>query len=119
MLWPKAAVKSSSGMLAEEGSRESYPAMTFIIRAASLVVRVMGPTVSRLNDNGKTPRLLTRPNVGFNPTMPHSPAGILTEPPVSLPSAPMTWPDPTADPAPPLEPPVMLSTSHGLCAGPS
>ena len=86
--------------------------------ALSVTVRVIGPTVSRLLDSGNTPRLLILPKVGFSPTMPQADDGIRTEPPVSLPSAAMHCPEETAEPEPPLEPPVMRVVSQGLRAGP-
>ena len=39
-------------------------------------------------ESGKTPLLLTRPKVGFMPTIPQRAAGMRMEPPVSEPSAP-------------------------------
>ena len=47
--------------------------------------------------------------------MPQSAAGILIEPPVSLPVVMVHWPAAVAEPEPPLEPPVTFSGSQGLC----
>ena len=44
--------KSSGGLSMEWESRGSCPAMTFITSAASRTVRVMGPTVSKLQLRG-------------------------------------------------------------------
>ena len=48
--------------------------------------------------------MLIRPNVGLNPTTPQKEAGILTDPRVSVPSAPAHRPDASAAPAPPDDP---------------
>ena len=58
-----------------------------------------------------------RPRVGFKPTVPQAAAGIRIDPPPSLACAIGTALDATADPAPPLEPPVERSVSHGLRVG--
>ena len=58
-----------------------------------------------------------RPVVGRKPTMPHSAAGMRTEPPVSEPMPPGTSRAATATPVPPLEPPGMRVGSYGLRAG--
>ena len=50
--------------------------------------------------------------------MPHSAAGMRTEPPVSEPMPPGTMRAPTATPTPPLEPPGMRLGSYGLRAAP-
>src|SRR5579864_4611606 len=68
--------------------------------------------------SGNTPRTLTRPNVGFNPTTPQNDAGIRIEPPVSVPVANGTIPAATAAADPPLDPPGMRSRSHGLWIAP-
>src|SRR5438477_10820980 len=60
---------------------------------------------------------LTRPRVGFNPTRPHSLAGIRIEPPPSLACATATMPAATAAADPPDEPPVECAVFHGLRAG--
>ena len=59
------------------------PSMT----AASRTLRVRGPAVSWLCEIGAMPRRLTRPTVGFNPTMPLIEAGLTIEPSVSVPTA--------------------------------
>jgi len=50
-----------------------------------------------------------RPYVGLRPTTPHQEAGCLTEPPVSVPRAPVTAPDATAA----AEPPAGISKHRG------
>src|SRR4051794_30880605 len=59
-----------------------------------------------------------RCRVGFNPTRPHSLAGMRIEPPPSLACATGTIPEATAAAEPPLEPPVERERSHGLRLGP-
>src|SRR5262249_35824411 len=54
---------------------------------------------------GMTPVRGTSPNVGFIPTTPVHTAGILLEPPSSVPSAANAMPDATATADPALEPP--------------
>ena len=52
--------------------------------------------------------------MGLKPTVPHSAEGTRIEPPVSLPSARLTWCVASATADPPLEPPEMRSGAHGL-----
>src|SRR6202140_2438968 len=59
-----------------------------------------------------------RPYVGLNPTTPHSAAGCLIDPPVSVPSEYGTEPAATVAALPPLLPPGTRSMSHGLPTGP-
>src|SRR5882672_9018531 len=65
------------------------------------------------------PARLTRPYVGFSPTMPQQAAGRRIEPPVSEPSAPKASCAATAAPEPLEEPPEMEPTFHGLSTLPS
>jgi hypothetical protein len=58
-----------------------------------------------LSASGTTPPTLTNPNVGFNPTIPQSDAGIRIDPPVSVPIDAKHIPVATATADPPLEPP--------------
>src|SRR5262245_19777293 len=62
--------------------------------------------------------MLTRPYVGFKPTMPQHAAGPRMEPPVSVPVAPEHRNAATAAPEPPLEPPGERSSAHGFRVGP-
>src|SRR5216683_1974868 len=55
-----------------------------------------------------------RPNGGLYPTAPAREAGILIEPPPSVPSASVVIPPASAAPAPPEEPPGVYSRFHGL-----
>ena len=79
----------------------------------------MGPTVSSELLSGNTPFRLTLPNVGFRPTIPHNPAGILIEPPVSVPRDPMHNPPETAAADPLLDPPVIFMVFQGLWQSPN
>src|SRR5256885_14741428 len=60
----------------------------------------------------------TRPRAAFRPTSPQQAAGVLIEPPPSLPRAIGTIPAATAAAAPPLEPPGGRASAHGLRVGP-
>src|ERR1700733_1715728 len=63
------------------------------------------------------PARLTRPKVGFSPTVPHKAAGIRIDPPVSEPIATGTIRAATAAPDPPLDPPGTRVRSHGFLDG--
>jgi hypothetical protein len=58
------------------------------------------------------------PYVGRKPTIPHSAAGCLIEPPVSEPSAQGASPPATAAAEPPPEPPGTRAGSQGFFDGP-
>src|SRR5437762_6459292 len=60
-----------------------------------------------------------RPYVGFRPTTPHMAAGCRIEPPVSDPRATGVSPAATAAADPPLVPPGVRSSAHGLWTGPN
>ena len=61
------------------GSSSSMPS------ASPATSRAIGPTVSKLGERGQTPSSGIRPQVVLRPAVPQQAAGILTEPPVSLP----------------------------------
>ncbi len=83
--------------------------------AQSATVRAMGPAWSRVAESGTMPsRSAPRPWVGLIELTPESAAGIRSEPAVSVPSAAGTMPAASAAPEPPLEPPALRETSHGL-----
>ena len=71
-----------------------------------------------LRHAGTTPRVLTRPGVGFRPTMLLNAAGIRPEPAVSVPSANGTSPRATTSADPELEPPLMRSAAKTLLGRP-
>src|SRR5262249_48539404 len=83
------------------------------MRAASVTVRVSGPTWDRLQAPlaGYTG---TRPKEALKPTIPQKDAGLRMDPPPSVPRARGASPAATAAPAPPDEPPGVRSWSHGL-----
>ena len=56
----------------------------------------------------------TSPKVGLNPVTPQHAAGILIDPPLSLPSAASTRPAASAAADPPLDPPAILSAASGF-----
>ena len=67
--------------------------------------RVIGPGVSSVGLRGRTPNVLIRPIVVFNPVMPFQAAGMRTDPPVSVPIAQGAIRAATATPEPDEEPP--------------
>ena len=73
--------------------------------------------MSNVIDNGTAPDVETRPNVTRMPHVPLSAAGIRTEQPQSAPIENAHWPEATAQPEPPLDPPTTVSPSHGFFAG--
>src|SRR5690606_1289698 len=93
------------GVVRASPSSPSGPAMTSRISAASATKRDIGPWVSRYGQVGNVPVRGTTPNVGLKPTTPVNCAGILLEPPSSVPRPANTTAQaaPTEDPA--LEPP--------------
>ena len=99
-------------------SRASRPATAWRSAAASRASRANGPIWSSDEANATIPYRLTRPYVGFIPTIPHSAAGWRIEPPVSVPRESGTWWAATAAADPPLLPPGTVSRSHGLLTGP-
>ena len=94
------------------------PVTTRSSSAQSATLRVIGPAVSRVCEIGTMPACDQRPVLGRRPTMPHSAAGMRTEPPVSEPMPPGAMRAPTATPTPPLEPPGMRVRSYGFRAAP-
>ena len=64
-------------------------------------------TQSSERQAGTMPDMLTRPLVGFSPTMLLNPAGTRPEPAVSVPSENETSPAPTATAEPDDDPPEM------------
>jgi hypothetical protein len=75
-------------------------------------VRAIGPQWSSVGQSIRIPARLTRPNVGFSPTIPQHEAGQRIDPPVSVPGAAATSPAARAAPEPPLDPP---GTRVGSC----
>src|SRR5215210_6135191 len=88
--------------------------MTDSSSAASRTLAVIGPGVSWLWLIGTTWVRLTRPTVGFSPTIPLADAGQVTDPSVSVPIASRTSPAATAAPLPLDDPHGLRSSAHGL-----
>ena len=84
----------------------------------SATVRVSIPSIPS-SDSPSSGAGEMRPRVGLSPTRPQQAAGILTEPPPSLPCATGTMPLATAAADPPEEPPGVRSRSQGLRVGPN
>jgi hypothetical protein len=79
-----------------------------------VTLRAIGPIESSVNESGKAPSVGTRCLLGLKPTMPHRAAGILVDPPVSLPIAMSHMPSATATAPPDVEPPGTRVRSAGL-----
>ena len=78
-----------------------------------------GPTVSRDGARGYTPFTEIRPCVVFRPATPQQAAGILTDPPVSVPNATSASPVATATADPLDDPPGSRLGSRGLTGVPA
>src|ERR1700674_4721401 len=77
--------------------------------------RAIGPLVLHpAHPSPCTGAIEIRPREGLSPATPQHAAGILIEPPPSLPSAIGAIAAATAHAAPPLEPPAVRVRSHGL-----
>jgi hypothetical protein len=92
----------------------SSPEIASHASTASATVSANTDTQSRERQDGTTPRALTRPRVGFSPTMLLNDAGTRPEPAMSVPSAKLTRPAATATAEPELDPPGMNAGSNGL-----
>src|SRR5699024_6712694 len=86
----------------------------FISIAQSATVRAMGPTWSRVGDNGMIPVVGIRLKQGLKAETPQRDAGIRIDPAVSVPRAVGTTPVATAAADPPLEPPAERSGAQGF-----
>src|SRR2546427_13100580 len=87
--------------------------------AVSATVRLTQPSIAIPPENSlKSGVSETRPRLGLSPTRPQQEAGILIEPPPSLPCAIGIIPAATAHALPPDEPPGVRDVSHGLRLGP-
>ena len=107
------------GSCTEIGERGSGPAIAESISATSSTVRAIGPTTGSGNQALKAGQFGTRPGVLRKPTTLQKLAGLRSEPPRSEPSASGTMPQASATAAPPLEPPQVRDTSHGLRVAPN
>src|SRR5438874_13206631 len=82
--------------------------------AMSPTVAAIGPAVSRVWEIGAMPCCEYRPSVGRNDAQPLSAQGILTDPPVSVPSPAVTMRAPITAPVPDGEPPALLVVCWAL-----
>ena len=74
------------------------------ISPVSSTQRQIGPTLSKDQQSAMHPLLLTRPNVGLRPVVPHRSLGEVIEPKVSVPIAKLHKPAAVAEADPALEP---------------
>ena len=81
---------------------------------ASSTVSANTDTQSSVRQAGTTPKVETRPRLGFSPTILLRPAGTRPEPAVSVPSASGTNPAATATAEPELDPPGIKSELNGF-----
>src|SRR5262249_53877921 len=86
---------------------------TFIISAASITVRVIGPMCATV-PIGESGHAATRPNVGFKPNRPVNAHGMRIDPPPSVPTVSGPIPAATAAALPPHDPPRVSFGFHGL-----
>src|SRR3954451_3318480 len=96
------------------GTTGGSPAMIASVIAQQAMLLASGPIESRVVDKGVAPSREMRCCVGLKPVIPHSAAGIRTEPPVSVPIATTALPSPTDTAAPEEEPPGISRRSYGL-----
>src|SRR5688500_6187246 len=87
--------------------------MTAKTVSASLMVKAKMETQSRVRQAGTTPRVESRPFVGFRPTTLLKPAGTRPEPAVSVPKATGTQPKATATAEPEEDPPLIRVEGEG------
>ena len=93
------------------GSFSSCPAITSSVFATISTLIPIGPAVSCEDDIGIIPDLLTKPVVGFMPTIPFIDDGHEIDPFVSVPIAISTIPIETATADPELEPQGLYASS--------
>ena len=92
----------------ESGSPPAFsPARTRYARSQAATLRAIGPTLSRLRDRALQPSRDTLLWVGLKPTIPLKAAGILKDPPVSVPIAMSAAPCATETAPPDVDPPGM------------
>src|SRR5207244_6839493 len=108
----------ASGLLRENGSAPSGPAITLNAATASSTVSENTDTQSNVRHAGTTPAVEINPRVGFSPTMLLSIAGTRPEPAVSVPRASGTSPAETATADPELDPPGIKSPRSGFLGMP-
>ena len=114
---PGSSANGRSGGGAHQGSPGSYPVRTSSRAAASATEREIGPEVESPSSDGKG-EVETRPRDGLRPKTPQQEAGILIEPPPSVPCASGISPAASAAAAPPLDPPGVSSGFQGFRVAP-
>ena len=97
----------------EARATEAGADITDQIATRSGSVRAITPTWSSDGTNGQTPCNTPGPQTGLNPTTPQRAAGMRTDPPVSVPSAPWARPASRAAADPPDDPPTLRAGSAG------
>ena len=113
------SINGRTGGVITLGAPTSAPSTASNSAAVSRTLRLTQSSMARpLSGSPETGPAGTRPRVGFKPTRPQAAAGIRIEPPPSLACAMGRMRAATADAAPPLEPPALRVTSHGLRVGP-
>ena len=110
----RCAAKRRTGGAAVDPAAGSTPASAASSGSQSRTARAIGPRWSKVGASGTIPRSETSPRVGLIVDVPHSAEGIRSEPAVSVPVATGTWPEASAAPEPPLEPPAERSSDQGL-----
>ena len=113
MPWSRPVRQSRASNGSACQSRASGSASTLSISAASLTLRVIGPTCATV-PNGESGHAGTRPNEALRPKRPVKLHGMRIEPPPSVPTASGPMPEATAAAAPPEEPPGVFFGSQGL-----
>ena len=114
------AIRSRPGSVAAAAASEGPPsAITSMISAASLTVRVSGPNTAMPWCASFSGAEDTRPRCGLRPNSAVHAAGMRIEPAPSEPSAALASPAATAVAEPPLEPPLVRCGSHGLRVTPN
>ncbi len=101
------------------GSPASGPVIASSIAALSRTDRVITCSIAAPSHSSPSIGPVgVRPRVGLSPNRPQHDAGMRIDPPPSPPPASGTIPAATAAADPPLDPPLVLVRSHGLCVGP-
>ena len=106
------------GARAAASTKPPPPAAASRNSAASATRRASGPHTPRPCQTSRLGPSEMRSRWGLIPNRPQNAAGMRIEPPPSEPRATPTMPVATAAPVPPLEPPGVWSSDHGLRVAP-
>src|SRR6187549_1251535 len=87
--------------------------------AASSALRAIGPETCSVSQTKSEGWVGTRPGDGRSPTTPQNDAGILSDPPRSVPSASPIIPVASPTAPPPVEPPALFAGFQGLRVRPN